>query len=342
MSKFEIIQQAIAGDISEQVPVSIWMHHPLMDRIPERLAKSEIEFHQRYGHDLLKISFHGRYPVVDWGCRVIYDGRVSGSMTCEKCAIQQLSDWETLEPLDVNTGELGRQVRAVELIYEYTHDRVPTMATVFDPAMVADQLCGGKLIEYLIQHPDVMTHTMEMITAVSTDFARAVLEAGADGLFIASQHSVKSQLPDNLYEQFIYYYDAKLISRLVGKSKFIVIHLHSKGTNDELRFHRLPLQPGVDAISWDEKSARPTLSEGKMLSRRAVFGCIDQNGVLRSGTPEQVKNQVLESIRSVGLRHLIVAPGCVIPIDTPPQNIEAAMTAVRSIDPRSEEWRDIK
>ncbi len=338
MSKFDLIQQAIAGEMDEQVPVSIWMHHPLMDRTPEHLAKAEITLHKRYDHDLIKITFHGRYPVVDWGCRVIYDGRVSGSMTCERCAINQPSDWETLEPLDANADELGRQVHAVELIHEYAHDRVPTMATVFDPAMVADQLCGGKFLEYITGHPDIMTHTLEMITTVTIDFARAVLEAGADGVFLASQHATKSQMTKELYDKFVYPYDSRLISRLVGRAKFIVVHLHSKGTGEELWFHRLPSEPGVDAINWDEKSATPSLLDGKVSSKRAVLGCIDQNGVLRSGTSEQIRQQLIADVRQVGLRHLIVAPGCVIPVDTPSQNIEAAIAAVRSINPRSEEW----
>jgi len=338
MSKFELLKQTFLGTLDERVPISLWKHHPEKDRHPESLAAEEIKFHQEYDHDLLKISFHGRYPVVDWGCEAIYDGALSGSTTCRNCAITQRSDWETLEPLDVNDGEFGRQVHAVELIHKYAQDKVPTMATVFGPPMVADKLCGNDFVDYLRDSPDVMEQALEIITNVMIEFGRATIEAGADGVFLASQHSTRASISDEHYERFIYPFEKKLISTLKSKAKFIIMHLHAREENEEIRFSKIANTPGLTGINWEDQSANLSLADGKKRARKVVLGGIDHNGVFRTGSVDEAREQVLTAVREAGLKRLIVAPGCVITVDTPPENIKAVADSIREIKPWSEEW----
>ena len=338
MSKFDLLRQTFLGNLGETIPVSVWKHHPNKDRTPEGLAEEEIAFHRQFNHDLLKISFHGRYPVVDWGCEVFYDGAVSGSTTCKNCVVREASDWEVLEPLDVSDGEFGRQVRAVQLIQGYAQDKVPTMATVFDPAMVAEKLSEKPLTDYMESDPDVLETVLEMITDVMVDFGRATIEAGADGVFLASQHSTHSTVTEEQYQRFIYPYDLKLISKLRGKAKFVVMHLHAKEQDERIRFDKIAYTPGLDALNWEDQSVELSLADGKRISRKTVLGGIDHNDVLRNGTPDEVKEQVLEATREAGLKNLIIAPGCVITVDTPEENITAVVDAIRSIVPWAKEW----
>lgn len=338
MSKFNLLKQTLLGNLGETIPISIWKHHPEKDRTPEGLSTEEIAFHKKFNHDLLKVSFHGRYPVVDWGCEAVYDGAISGSTTCERCVIQEASDWEVLEPLDVNSGEFGQQVHAIELIQRYAQDKVPTMATVFDPSMVADKLSERPLTDYMDENPDVLETVLEMIANVMIDFARATLEAGADGIFIATQHSTHASVTDDQYKKFVYPFDSRLISKIRGKAKFIVMHLHAKEENEKIRFEKIAATPGIDALNWEDQSAALTLSDGKKKSRKTVMGGIDHNGIFRTGTPEEAEAQVLKAVREAGLKRLVVAPGCVITIDTPMENIQTVVDSIRSIAPWAKEW----
>jgi uroporphyrinogen decarboxylase len=212
------------------------------------------------------------------------------------------------------------------------------MPTIFDAVMVADKLCKNSIIEYMETNPEIIEPVLEMINRVIIDFGNAVLEAGADGLFIASQHSTKAAISDELYDRFVYPFDYKLIENMRGKSKFNIVHLHAREENEELRYEKIANTAGVDGINWEDQSAALTLSQGKKLARKAVFGGIDHRDVLRSGTADDAKEQVLNALREAGLRQTVVAPGCVISIDTPPENIHAVMDAVRSIDPWAKEW----
>ncbi len=333
MSKFEILKQTFLGNIGDRIPISLWKHHPNDDRTPEGLVEKEIEFHKTYDHDLLKISFFGHYPCVDFGCDVIYDGAISGSTTLTNAAIHEACDWEVLEPVDVNAGEFGKQVKAVEMIREYAHGVVPTMATIFGGPMVTDKICDKKLSHYMDNNPEIIASALEMITDVMVDFAKATLEAGADGLFIASQHSTYSSVSDEHYKKFILPSNQRLISKLRGKAKFIVMHLHAREDNEQIRFDEIVKTPGLDAINWEDQTSSHSLADGRKISRKAVLGGIDHNGVLRTGTPDEAAEQVTQAVRDAGARSLMVAPGCVITVDTLDENIQSIVDAVTAIDP---------
>ncbi len=332
MSKFDLLKETLLGNLGNQIPLSLWKHHPDRDRTPEGLAEAEIEFHKKMNHDLLKISFFGHYPCPDFGCTAEYDGAITGSTSMTSYPIHDASGWEVLEPVDVNAGEFGNQVRAVELIKKYAHGTVPTMATIFDGPMVADRLCGREFIKYADESPKILKSALDLITNVMIDFGRATLEAGADGLFLASQHSTHSSISDDYYKEFIYPNDLKLISRLRGKAKFIIIHLHAREDNEEIRFDKIAKTPGVDGINWEDQSSALSLKEGKQRSRITALGGIDHNGVLRTGTPDEARDQVLKAVDEAGFKRLIVSPGCVVTVDTPPENLVAVRDAVREID----------
>ncbi len=337
MSKYELIQQTFLGNIEDRIPITLWKHHPEDDRTPEGLSRAEIRFHTKFNHDILKVSFFGHYPCIDFGCVAEYDGANTGSTTLVEAAVTKISDWETFEPLDVNTGEFGNQVRAVELIHNYTHGRVPTMATIFDGPMVADKICGKELSKYLDESPEIMESALELITDVMVDFARATLEAGADGLFIASQHSTHAAISDEHYKKYIYPQDLRLISKLRGKAKFIVMHLHAREEGEQIRFDKISRTPGLSGINWEDQTSSHTLRQGKKLSRKTVLGAIDHNGMFRTGNPDEAAEQILKAAKDAGYKKLVIAPGCVITQDTPEENIQSVVEAVRGIDPFEDE-----
>ncbi|MGY5865532.1 MAG: uroporphyrinogen decarboxylase family protein [Candidatus Thorarchaeota archaeon] len=330
MSKFELLKETLLGNLGEQIPISLWKHHPDVDRNPEGLAQAEIDFHKLIDSDILKISFFGHFPCIDFGCTAEYDGALTGSTTLTSAVINDVSDWETLEPLDVNAGELGNQIRAVELIHKYAQDKVPTMATVFDPSMIADKIADKNLAKYADEHPEILKSALDMITDVTIDFAKATIDAGADGIFLASQHSTLSSVTDEQYKEFVYPYDLKFISRLRGKAKFIVMHLHAREDNEEIRFDKIAKTPGIDGINWEDQTSALSLVEGKKKFRGVALGGVDHNGIFRTGTPEEAKEQVLKAVKEAGPERLIITPGCVVSVDTPQENIVAVRDAVRS------------
>jgi uroporphyrinogen-III decarboxylase len=115
------------------------------------------------------------------------------------------------------------------------------------------------------------------------------------------------------------------------------MHLHAREDNEEIRFDKIAQTIGLDAINWEDQTSSLSLKEGRKRSRKTVLGGIDHNGVFRTGTPDEAKEQVLHAVDDAGYKKLIVAPGCVITVDTPVENIQAVTDAIRAIDPFANE-----
>jgi uroporphyrinogen decarboxylase len=241
MSKYDLLKETFLGNLGEQIPISLWKHHPEKDRTPEGLAEAEIEFHKLLDHDLLKMSFFGHFPCIDFGCTAVYDGAITGSTTLTSAAINDVSDWETLEPLDVNAGELGNQIHAVELIQEYAHGIVPTMSTVFDPAMVADKISDKNFSKYADENPEILKGALDIITDIMIEFASATIDAGADGIFLASQHSTNSSVTDEQYKSSCTHTTSSSSHDSEGRqtsSFYIYTHVRTMKKSDLTRLRR--------------------------------------------------------------------------------------------------------
>ena len=102
-----------------------------------------------------------------------------------------------------------------------------------------------------------------------------------------------------------------------------IVHCHG----DRLMFDRLATLPG-NAWNWDDRAAGPSLAEVKARTVGAVIGGLDQWKTLRDGTPEQAAAEAQDAIAQTGGLGLIVGPGCVLPMNSPDQNVAAVVQAL--------------
>src|SRR5262245_58460705 len=87
-------------------------------------------------------------------------------------------------------------------------------------------------------------------------------------------------------------------------------------------FPRMARLPGHVSHSADRGSG-PSLAEARTTVTGALAGGVDQWKALRDGTPEQAVAQTEDALAQTGGRGLLVAAGCVLPMDTPDPNVAA-------------------
>ncbi len=328
MSKFELITDAFKGKDAEKTPISLWKHFPESDKTSEGLAKEEIAYQKRFDPDLKKISFNGLFPVIDYGIDIETYATDTGAARSTQTAIHNLEDWETLEPVDPNDGELGKQVKAVSLISKFTENTVPTMATVFSPSMVSAKLAGREqFLTHLRIDPDIVLSALKMLEGVVEEFAKACLDAGADGIFFATQQATSDLMTLAEFKKYASPYDHQVITAFSKKAEFCVTHIH--GHN--IHFAEVAHYP-VQALNWHEQETDPTLAAAHELFKGGLLGGLDSNGVLKSGTPQEAAAQVTKSLQDAGnaRSYVIIAPACVIPLDAPVENVDAIIRAVKN------------
>ena len=318
MEKLELLLDTFKGINSIHPLFSIWKHFPLIDRDPLQLAETHIDFYNKYDFDLMKISPHGRFPVVDYGCIVDkeYDP-ITGSTKCEECCIKSIDDWQYLESVDSGEGELGKQIEVVRLIHKKL-EHLPKMMTVFSPLMVASKM-DPNLVYNIRTNPDIVRDAIFILLDDIIEYAEASIDAGAEGIFLASQHFRKTELKQDEVKRFEFNFLEKFLSRINKKAEFVVMHVHG----EDIKFKEAA-KFQVNALNWHDRLTWPSLSQATNIFPNGLLAGMDETRTFVDGKSEEIRDNILDSIQQSKKadNRIIISPGCVIPITVPDKNIE--------------------
>ena len=326
MTKRERIAATLARKPVDRPPVAFWRHVPEVDHTAAGLAEAMLAFHRRWDLDLIKIMSSGVYCVEDWGCRVAYTGSPGGAKQCTEHAVRALGDWARIKPLDPGAGALGRELEALRLIARGRGDDAPALHTIFSPLTIARKLAGDRLTADLLADPDAVFHALDAITETVIRYTLTALQAGADGIFFASQTASREVLTVEQYLRFSAPYTRRVLEAIEGASPFTLLHVH--GT--DILFDQVAACP-AHAINWHDRLTAPSLGEAQRRFKGAVVGGLAEWTTLRQGPAAAIAAEVREAVSQTEGLGLIVAPGCVLPLDTPEDHLEAVVRTVRSL-----------
>src|SRR5215470_7419276 len=324
MTKRERIQATLGRKPVDRLPVAFWRHVPDVDHTARGLADAMLAFQRRFDLDLIKVMSSGVYCVEDWGCRVAYTGSPNGAKRCTEHAVTTAADWERIRPLDPGHGAFGRELEAVRLIAHGRADDAPVLHTVFSPLTIARKLAGDRLREDLHAAPSAVAQALHAIGETATRHALAALDAGADGLFFATQTATPEVCSEAEYATWEAPWMARMLESFETRSSFTLLHLHGS----DIHFDALA-GLSAHALNWHDRRTKPSLAEAKARHRGAVVGGLAEWGTLRHGPREAIVAEVQDAIRQTHGVGLIVAPGCVLPLDLPDAHLDTAVGAVR-------------
>src|ERR671932_799192 len=244
MTRWQRVDAALAGEAPARPPLSFWQHFPEQDRTAAGLAQATIAFQQAYDLDLVKLMPTGMYMAQAWGCAIGPGDPQVGTTTLVRSVVQDADDWTRLAPLDVRGGVLGEQ-----------------LAMISDARVTADRRAA----------PRQLRCALEVITTTTRDFARACLEAGADGFFFATQHTSRDVLPRDEFEEWACPLDLQVLEPLAALSRLVVVHAHG----NHLFFDGVARYP-AQVINWHDREGGPTLREAQTLTDKCLGGGISR------------------------------------------------------------------
>lgn len=321
MSKRERLAAAIAGHEVDRVPVALWRHFPGDDVSAEELALSAAAFQHQYDWDFIKLTPSSHYSVDGWGTRVAYRGHPHGTSEYITYPVKMPEDWETLQPLDPQAGMLGQQLACVQRLRELVGPDVTIIETIFSPLDQARHLIGNGLeMVHLRRYPQQLRAALEVITATTVAFVQAVLDAGADGIFYATQYARATHLSQDEYREVCRPLDLQILDAAQSGS-FNLFHLHGMHTY----FNMVSDYP-IHALNWHDRETGPTLADGARRFPGMVVGGVSQQDVVEA-TPERIHELAKSVIEETGGRRMCLATGCVIPTVAPWGNIRALRAA---------------
>ena len=325
MTPRERVLAALAGDEVDHPPVSLWRHFPEEDQSAEDLAESTLRWQELLDLDFIKLMPPGDYATIDWGAKSEFQGAPGGTRQTIHYPIQSVDDWLNIKTVPVDRGFNAHVVDACRSVREGVGPDVPVLQTIFSPLTICNKLSNGLVIDHLRSDPEKVHQALAAIRDVTVAMTNASLDAGADGVFFASQCATSDLVSREEYDEFGVAYDGPVLAAARDRgSIFTLIHIHGENTYFDL-------MAGYDghAINWHDRRVGPAIKDVlAQYSDRAAVGGIDEKAVAMMSA-SAVADQVRDARAQAQDRRLLIGPGCVALVATPEENLQTAVVAAR-------------
>ena len=342
---------------TDRVPVALWRHFPKDDLTSEGLAARIVEFQRKFDFDMVKVTPASGYPAEMYGAtfRTPDPGSpraLEGTREYVSRPVNALNDWDKIAPLDNTNFVFQREVAALKMIRQQLGDDVPIMQTIFSPLYCVQNLAGAERLHADMRaHPDAVHRALKSLTETMARFAEASLRAGADSIFFATQMATRKQFSEDDFRAFGEAYDVQVIQAIrAAKADFILLHIHGF----DIYFERLA-RWDVDMLNWHDRRTAPSLKQARAMLRhsdswsdkesrstpgeilrsahasrdKVIVGGLNEWDTLAKRSREQVIAEARDALMQAAGRGFVLGAGCVIPVDTPEENIRAVIEAVR-------------
>lgn len=324
MTRRERVQAALRGDPVDRVPLSFWQHHFVAENSAKGLADETLRLARTFDWDYLKPQSRAQSFAEMWGLTYRASTDRAREFAVTHTPLADAADVARLAPVDPRRGALGEQLAALRLIRAGTGADTPIIWTVFAPIMVMTYLLRGGREQALAlcrAEPKAMEAGLAAIAETLSAYARACLEAGADGLFYATNVARADGLGAAECRRFQRPHDLRVLDA-VAPAPFNVLHI----CGPAVHFDEFVDYP-VTAFSWALAAGNPSLGEGHRRTGRAVVGGLPAKPEMATMSGQAVAGRVRRAIDEMNGRALLLAPDCSINPDTPEALLHAADAA---------------
>jgi uroporphyrinogen decarboxylase len=319
MNPRERVMAALRGQAVDRPPMSFWGHVYHRESSAEELVAATLELHGRYGWDWIKLNPRKHYHVEPWGVAYHYTGVPDDKPSLSRWPIRTGDDWKRIQEVPHDRGALGEQLEAVRLLKSRLPADVPMIQTVFTPFAILGEMTQqpADLVRHLDTDPEAVRGALEAVTCVFERYVRAVLAAGADGIFLATVDWASRDLMGwDRYREWARPGDLRLLAA-AGDAWFNVLHVcRSNNLLPELADYP------AHAFSWAAGDpGNLTLRDGLQRLRGAVMGGIPIDGALLTDDGAAIDAELRRAYEQTGGHRWLAAPSCSITPATRPSQL---------------------
>jgi uroporphyrinogen decarboxylase len=324
MTRRERVLAALRGDPVDRVPLSFWLHNFVAENSAKGLADETLRLAHTFEWDYLKPQSRAQGFAEMWGLTYRPSTSVAREFVVTHTPLGDADDVARLTPVDPRRGALGEQLEALRLIRAGVGADTPIIWTVFSPMMVMAYLLRGgreQALSLCRAEPKAMEAGLGAIAETLTAYAAACLEAGADGLFYATNLARADGLGAGECRRFQRPFDLRVLGA-VAAAPFNVLHI----CGPAVHFDEFADYP-VRAFSWALAAGNPSLADGHRRTGRAVVGGLPAKPEIATMSGPALAGRVRRAIDEMHGRSLLLGPDCSINPDTPEALLHAAGSA---------------
>lgn len=236
-----------------------------------------------------------------------------------------LKDLSLPEPTSGRIPLVTESTRAIRQKYP----ELALYGLVTGPFTLALHLLGTEIFLKLLESPEEVTEIMEFCTEVTLRMSDYLMEAGCD--IIAVVDPMTSQIDPETFREFVTPRAGRIFDfiRDSGRLGSFFVCGHAQQNVEEMCRCR------PDNISIDENIPLDFVKEAALREGISFGGNMRLTVVLLMGDEEDARHEALNCLDLGGETGFILAPGCDIPMETPPENLKAVTRIVN--DPYTRE-----
>ena len=306
MNKQERVIAAINGNQVDSVPYSMWYHFGTQFMPGEKAAELVTGFYERFDLDFVKVMNDYAFPLPDGLDR-----------------IRSIDDWKRLKPVKPTEGGFAEQLKLLKVVAQRVKNEAFFVDTIFDPFYVARRTAKDVIFELLRSHPEDFKLGLEVITESLRNYAKAVLDVGAAGIYLAVSGATNDLLSKEEFQEFVKPYGIQVLDAVKEKAIMNIVHIHG---------HNIMFDEALDypvhVLSWEHLNTAPSFSEARAKTDLCFMGGINER-LTHMFHPDDLEAQIETALQETNGEKIILASGCSLPTDMSVEQIDIITRAIR-------------
>lgn len=284
------------------------------------------EAKKRYRPDGLPVMFDLQLEAEVLGCDLHWAERTPPSVTSHPMSLME-GEGQTLDDLPAFSLEKGRfplVFEALDRLKVEMGDEVALYGLLTGPFTLASHLMGNDLFMAMYDDAEGLKKTLDFCADVAIQVADGYLEHGAD--VIAVVDPMTSQISSEHFVEFV----TPAVNRVFD-------HIKSRGAfgsmfvcGDATRNLEVMAETSCQNVAIDEQIPLPKIRDLTVPQGKSFGGNLKLTVVLLMGDTDDAKLNAIECIDTAGDSGFVLAPGCDLPYDVKPENLQAVAEMVHS------------
>ncbi len=319
MDSRERVKLALSFQKPDRLPFNFWMDRRLMAQYEEELGGPYWRT-TRYGADVWE-----SFALIPWQVPVAEYEMRDGTAWAVKPSFDSVEQLASVALPDVESEAVYSMIQS---------DRAALPEVFMTGALISalGWLDGWRgyqnFFTDIYDEPEIIDHIVNIVQQTNTTVARGMIEAGVDCLYLMEDLGSTTGLlmsKDHIERYVLRCFSGALE---VAKEKAIPVFFHTDGAVLDIldRFVEL----GVTAVN----PLQPHLNDHQVFHRKyhkwlALYGAGDNTYIIPTGTPDEVRQHVFDMFELHGQEGGFIFSTHDIPLETPRENIEAMLEALR-------------
>ncbi len=328
MNSLERMTGFLAGGKVDRIPfMPILMrfcakhtHTPYRDFIldPAAHCRSNIDCARAFGSDWVNVMSDPFGELEAYGAQIEYP---ADSLPLDRVVLfDSATAMRTLPELDFNHGRLRGRIAEVEIFRRELGDTQLICGWVEGAVAEYCDLRGlGNACLDFYDDPEAVRTALTVIYANAEAFAIRQIAAGAHMIGVGD--AACSQLGPELYEEFGWQYECRLVECIHRHGALAKLHICGNTTAILPRM----IATGADVIDVDHLVTEMAPFAALLRPGQALCGNLDPV-MMQNSTPERIR-QAARNASAQAAGRLILSGGCEITPDTPEANLRALAEA---------------